>query len=149
VINRGFGGSQIADSTFFAERIIFPYEPRVVVLRAGGNDLHAGKTPAQVFADYQAFVARVHARLPQTRIVYIATNPTPARWAERDAARTLNAMIEAYTRPRPYLKYVETYDMVLGPDGRPRPELFAPDRLHFSPEGYRLLTERVRPFLAE
>ncbi len=149
VINRGFGGSQIADSTFFAERIIFPYEPRVVVLRAGGNDLHAGKTPAQVFADYQAFVARVHARLPQTRIVYIATNPTPARWAERDAARALNAMIEAYTRPRPYLKYVETYDMVLGPDGRPRPELFAPDRLHFSPEGYRLLTERVRPFLAE
>src|SRR5437762_3290494 len=25
VINRGFGGSQIADATHFAERIIFPY----------------------------------------------------------------------------------------------------------------------------
>jgi len=149
VINRGFGGSQIADSTCFAERIIFPYEPRVVVLRTGGNDLHAGKTPAQVFADYQAFVARVHARLPRTRIVYIATNPTPARWAERDAAKALNTMIETYARPRPYLKYVETYDMVLGPDGLPRPELFAADRLHFSPEGYRLLADRVRPFLAD
>jgi len=91
----------------------------------------------------------VHARLPRTRIVYIATNPTPARWAERDATKALNTMIETYTRPRPYLKYAETYDMVLGPDGLPRPELFAADRLHFSPEGYRLLADRVRPFLAD
>src|SRR5687768_11119121 len=27
VLNRGVGGSQIADATHFAERIIFPYEP--------------------------------------------------------------------------------------------------------------------------
>ena len=35
VINRGFGGSQIADSTHFATRIIFPYHPRLIVFRAG------------------------------------------------------------------------------------------------------------------
>src|SRR5207248_7013312 len=39
VINRGFGGSEIVDSTHFAERVIFPYAPRMVLLRAGGNDL--------------------------------------------------------------------------------------------------------------
>lgn len=38
VINRGFGGSEIVDSTHFAERIIFPYKPRKILLRAGGND---------------------------------------------------------------------------------------------------------------
>src|SRR5215471_5281813 len=27
VINRGFGGSEIVDSTHFADRVIFPYEP--------------------------------------------------------------------------------------------------------------------------
>src|SRR6266481_784004 len=36
VINRGFGGSDIADSTYFADRIIFPYEPKKIFLRAGG-----------------------------------------------------------------------------------------------------------------
>src|SRR5262245_44883577 len=36
VINRGFGGSQIADATYFAERLIFPHAPRQVFLRAGG-----------------------------------------------------------------------------------------------------------------
>jgi hypothetical protein len=37
VINRGFGGSQIADATHFADHIIFPCEPRMIFLRAGGN----------------------------------------------------------------------------------------------------------------
>ena len=50
VVNRGFGGSEIVDSTHFAPRVIFPYAPKVVVLRAGGNDLSAGKSVAQVFA---------------------------------------------------------------------------------------------------
>src|SRR5690242_4123501 len=54
-INRGFGGSQLADSVHFAPRIVLPYEPRVVVLYAGDNDLAAGKTPEQVHADFRAF----------------------------------------------------------------------------------------------
>ncbi len=149
VINRGFGGSEIIDSTHFAERIIFPYEPKMIVLRAGGNDLHAGKSPQRVFEDYKAFVAKVHARLPKAVILYISISPSPARWADRDANKALNTLIHDYTRPRPYLKYVETYDMVLDPDGQPLPDLFAPDHLHFSPKGYRLLADRVRPFLAK
>ena len=45
VINRGFGGSQIEDSTHFAERIVFPYEPCAVVFYAGDNDIASGKSP--------------------------------------------------------------------------------------------------------
>ena len=33
-INRGFGGSQIADSVNFAERILLKHEPRIVALYA-------------------------------------------------------------------------------------------------------------------
>src|SRR5207245_85827 len=64
VINRGFGGSEIADSTHFAERIIFPYQPRMVFLRAGGNDIHAGKSPEQVFSDFKEFAVKIHSKLP-------------------------------------------------------------------------------------
>jgi lysophospholipase L1-like esterase len=46
------------------------------------------------------------------------------------------------------LKYIESYDISLGPDGKPRPELFVQDKLHFSPEGYKVLADRVRAFLA-
>jgi len=149
VINRGFGGSQIVDSTHFADRIIFPYEPKMIFLRAGGNDLAAGKSPEQVFEDFKEFVATVHAKLPDTDIAYISLNPSIARWKQADKEKALNSMVEEFVRQTPHLKYIETYPMVLGPDGKPRPELFIADKLHFSAEGYKLLREVVRPFLPE
>ena len=147
VINRGFGGAHTADVTHFADRIIFPYAPRTIVIRAGGNDLHAGMSPEQVAADFKTFVETVRARLPEVRIVYLSTSPAPARWEERDEARAANALIAEYARRTPGLTYVETYDLVLNADGTPRAEVFVADRLHFTPEGYRLLAERLRPHL--
>ena len=149
VINRGFGGNQIADSTHFANRIIFPYEPRMIVLRAGGNDIHAGKSPEQVADDFKTFVATVHKRLPRARIVYISQPPTIARWEEREALKKLNALIAAYIKTDSRLVYIETYDTTLDANGQPRPELFVEDKLHFSAEGYKVLAARVRPFLAQ
>ena len=59
VINRGFGGSQIADCTYFADRIVIPYKPSAIILHAGSNDLVAGKSPERVCADFKAFVQKV------------------------------------------------------------------------------------------
>jgi lysophospholipase L1-like esterase len=147
VINRGFGGSEIVDSTHFAGRIIFPYQPRMVFLRAGGNDLWAGKSIEQVFADYKEFAAKVRAKLPGAEVVFISLSPSPARWTQRDKEQAVNTLIKEYTKRTPHLKYVEDYDMVLGTDGKARPELFVEDKLHFNAEGYKLLVERVRPYL--
>ena len=53
----------------------------------------------------------------------------------------------AYTKTDPRLVYIETYDTTLDAKGQPRPELFVEDKLHFSPEGYKLLIDRVRAFV--
>ena len=71
VINRGFGGSHVADSLHFAERIILPYRPKIVVLYAGDNDVAAGKSPQRVLDDFQRLVQKVHDALPNTRILFI------------------------------------------------------------------------------
>jgi len=55
VINRGFGGSQIADSVRFADRIVIPYHPARIFFYAGDNDLNAGKSPETVAGDFAAF----------------------------------------------------------------------------------------------
>lgn len=86
VINRGFGGTEIVDSTHFADRLIFPHEPKQIFLRAGGNDIHAGRLPKEVAADFIEFVGVVHARLPKTEIYFIALSP-----ALRDGARETRA----------------------------------------------------------
>lgn len=147
VINRGFGGSEIVDSTHFADRIVFRCEPRMIFLRAGGNDIFTGKSPEQVFADFKDFVAKMHSRLPQTEIVFISLSPSISRWQQAGKEKALNDMVAAYTRQAPRLKFIDTYNLPLGADGKPRAELFVADKLHFNEEGYKLLVERVRPFL--
>jgi lysophospholipase L1-like esterase len=147
VINRGFGGSEIVDATHFADRIIFPYQPKMVFLRAGGNDLWAGKSPEQVFADFKEFVATIHSKLPGTEIVFISLSPSIARWRQAEKERAVNSLVQDYSEHSVGVKFIDTWSIPLGADGQPRPELFMPDKLHFNAEGYKLLVERVRPFL--
>jgi lysophospholipase L1-like esterase len=147
IINRGFGGSEIVDSTHFADRIIFPYEPRQVFLRAGGNDIHAGRLPEQVAADFEDFVRTVHGRLPNTEILFIGVSPAPARWGESDKYRALNEKIRTLALRLPRVGYVDVFDIGIKPDGPPRYEVFVADKLHFNAEGYKLLADRVRPYL--
>jgi len=148
-INRGFGGSQIADSVFFADRIILPYKPRVIVFRAGTNDIAAGKSPEQVFEDFKAFVMTVRARLPETRIVFLALNPTIARWNNFVKESRANELIKNYIAAGNNLVYIDTVTPALGTDGKPRPELYALDKLHNSSACYKLWVQLVRPHLAE
>lgn len=147
VINRGFGGSDIVDATHFAERIIFPYEPRAIFLRAGGNAIAAGASPREILASFEEFVVTVHARLPQTQISYISLSASIARWHLAEQNKAASSLIEQYVRGEPHLTYIDTYDIPLGADGKPRPELFTEDRLHYNAEGYKLLAQRVRPYL--
>jgi lysophospholipase L1-like esterase len=145
VINRGFGGTEIVDSTHFADRLIFPHAPKQIFLRAGGNDLWAGKTPELIFTEFKDFVATVHAKLPETEIIFIGLSPSPSRWSQAHREKALNDLVAGFVKGKPRLNYVETYDLTLGADGKPRPELFVSDMLHFNADGYKLFADRVRP----
>ncbi|MFB3788446.1 MAG: SGNH/GDSL hydrolase family protein [bacterium] len=148
-INRGFGGSFVEDSLYYADRIVLPYQPRVIVFYAGDNDINSGKSPEQVVNDYAAFVKKVHAALPQTRIIYIAIKPSIARWKLIDKMREANRLIQDFTRKDARLAFVDTDTPMIGPDGQPRKELFLDDGLHLNGEGYKLWTSLVKPLLQE
>ena len=147
VINRGFGGSQMADATYYADRIVIPYKPRLIVLREGGNDLTAGRTAEQLLADLQAFVAKVREKLPDTRIAVFSLNPNPARWDQAEKRKAANALLKAYVQGQKGLEWIEVWDSFLGPDGKPREDLFGKDRLHNNAEGNKLYADAVRTHL--
>jgi lysophospholipase L1-like esterase len=148
-LNRGFGGSQLSDSVELAERLVIKHRPRLVLLYAGDNDLPAGKSPERIRDDFKAFVAKVHATLPDTKVVYLAIKPSLARWRLIDAQRQANALIEAETKGNPRLLYLDVATPLLGADGMPRAEYYVADGLHLSPAGYDVWAERVGPVLTQ
>ena len=145
-LNRGFGGSAIADSTYFAGRIIVPYRPRMIVFYAGDNDLAQGLSPDRVSGDFKAFVERVRKDLPAVRIAFISIKPSPARWNLVKQMQSANEKIRTYIDTQKGLVYIDVFAPMLR-DGEVRKELFGQDGLHMNGAGYKLWTSIVRPYL--
>jgi len=148
VVQRGFGGSEISDVVHYAPRIVVPYKPRLVVFYAGDNDLNAGESPESVLRDYRSFVELVWRSLPETRIAFVSIKPSGSRWALVDKMRKANELIRAYSAQDPRLSYVDVFTPMLGPDGKPREELFVADRLHLSEQGYALWRQILLPVVS-
>ncbi|MBU2049231.1 MAG: hypothetical protein KKH61_09675 [Gammaproteobacteria bacterium] len=145
VFNRGFGGSEVRDSTWYADRIVIPYAPCKVFFYAGDNDLNSGRSPAQVHDDVVAFVKRVHRDLPRTTVEYISIKPSPSRANLLPAINEANAMIKATLATLPNTGYTDVYTPMLGADGQPRAALFREDMLHMTPEGYAIWRKALAP----
>ena len=149
VINRGFGGSEVADSVRYADRIVIPYKPKMIVLYAGTNDISNGKSPSQVLKDFQAFVNKARAALPDTRIVYISINPSVARWKQEAKILEANRLIQSYIQDaasKPLkLAYLDSHARLLNAEGKPQPEILRADGLHLNARGYMEWTAILHP----
>jgi lysophospholipase L1-like esterase len=148
IINRGLWGSSLIDSVRLLDRIVLPYEPRLVVVYAGDNDIDGGQTSEDVTVQFEHFVRGIHAQLPQTRIVFIGIKPSPQRWLTIDRARETNGRIRTLASRDDRIAYLDVDGPMLGFDEKPRKELFLEDGLHLSPLGYQLWTTLLRPLLA-
>jgi lysophospholipase L1-like esterase len=149
VINRGFGGSHISDVNHFAERIVLKYSPRLIVFYAGDNDIEAGKSPQQVFDDFQAFANVVHKSLPKTRIVYLPIKPSIARWPKWPQMQAVNSNVAKLLQSDERIIYVDTATPMLGDDGKPRAKLFLDDGLHLNAKGYDEWSDTLGPPLRQ
>jgi lysophospholipase L1-like esterase len=146
-INRGFGGSLLADSVKYADRIVVPYKPRIVVLYAGDNDIAGGTTPEQILGLFTEFVQKVRGPLPQAKVVFVSIKPSILRWSMIKEIRAANALVKDYISKHPGLVYVDIDPQSIGADGKPRPELLVEDGLHLTPEGYKVWTAALKPHL--
>jgi len=146
-INRGFGGSQIADSLYFAEQLVAPYRPAAIVLYAGGNDLAAGKTPAQVRDDFGAFVSCARHWAGPVPFAYLSIKPNLARRVQLPQIRQANALIRACAAERA-ADFLDIHTPMLGADGEAHPRWFDTDGLHLNADGYALWAGAVRAWLA-
>jgi lysophospholipase L1-like esterase len=91
------------------------------------------------------FYRTVRARLPNTMIAFISLRPCPSRWAERDEDKKYDELVKQFIADNPdHQTYIDTWDVSLDTNGNARRDLFQKDMLHLNPDGYKLLTQRVR-----
>lgn len=148
-VNRGFGGSTMTEAAHFARRIVGPLCPRQIVLYSGDNDIgHAEPhAPEQVAADLRRFVEEARAVAPNAAVLLLSIKPSPSRWHLWDKMAEANRLMGEVAGETSAMKMLDMATPMLGPDGRPREELYVEDKLHLSDAGYALWAERIRPEL--
>jgi lysophospholipase L1-like esterase len=149
VVNRGIDSFQSPDLLFYFDRLVLPYKPRMIVLHVGGNDIHNGRTPAQVLADFKTFVAKVRAVQPDVPIAFSSITPSPGRWSEKDQRIEANRLVKDYVATQRNLHFIDLWDAFLKPDGTPNDGLYGEDRIHPNQDGYRVRVKIMRPLLGK
>jgi lysophospholipase L1-like esterase len=147
IVNRGIDSFQTSDLIQFTERLVLPHQPRLIVLHVGGNDVHNGKSPERVLADFKTFVAKVRAVLPQVPIYFSSITPGPGRWDEAAQRKATNQVIKDYIATQPNLKFIDLWDAMLTADGKPREDIWVEDRVHPNHAGYLIRVSIMRPLL--
>jgi lysophospholipase L1-like esterase len=147
LINRGVDSFQFEHLIQYADQLVLRYQPRLVVLHVGGNDIHNGKTPERVLEDFKTLVAALRARLPRVPIVYSSITPSPGRWEEAPQRRTANRLIREYAATQSGLTFIDLWDALLTADAQPREDLWVADRVHPNHAGYLIRAELTRPAL--
>lgn len=149
VVNRGFGGSTLADCVEEMERLVFPLQPRAIVLYAGENDLDQGASAPRIEELFRAFAERLDDRLGLIPLIFISIKPSPSRaWALPQILRA-NDLVRAALADWPNARFVDVFPLMLDAGGKVRHELFTQDWLHLSRAGYLLWAAQVRACLAQ
>ena len=148
VLNRGVGGAVTNDVTYYSDQIIFPYQPRQIVIYVGENDLPAAKVNADTLLQrFRILYAKIRSELPTVPLIYISIKPSPSRAAYIEKAKQTNALIKGFLAKEKNTVYVDIYPKMLGKDGQPRKELFLEDMLHMNKQGYAIWEKAIQPYL--
>lgn len=147
VVNRGFGGSTLAECVALVPRVILPLSPAALVLYAADNDLAQGASPEHAVWLFSQFMWSIRPHLPDLPIAYISVKPSPARYWNIHNIRRFNGLVREAVSALPGVTFLDLYSLMLSPTGGTRPELFTEDGLHMNPAGYALWTEQIRGWL--
>lgn len=148
VINRGVGGTVIDDIDYYLDDIVFPYQPRQIVLYVGENDVPNEKLTADSILKKTIHLYRdIRAKMPEVPIVYISFKPSPSRDRFQEKASAANRLIRQFLSHEPKTVFVDIHRLMLTRDGKSRPELFVSDMLHMNLQGYAIWNKAIKPYL--
>jgi len=137
VVPRGFGGSVMHDLLHYLDRVALVYKPRAILIYEGDND--TGGTPPipneAIVSDLEKIIARVHEKLPATRIYVLSIKPSVLRRSRWSVAQQVNGRYREIAARDPLVHYVDVASPLLNKDGSVMTDIFVADNLHLNDLG--------------
>lgn len=151
IINRGFGGARLKEVIQYRKDIIFPYQPKQIVIYCGENDIadDSTVTAEMVFERFKTLYKyiRKNKATKKANIVFVSIKPSPSRWKHKVKYETANQLIAKYLKHQKRTAFANVFDAMLKPDGTVMEELFVADRLHMNAKGYAIWQQILLPYL--
>ena len=135
VINAGFGGSCYTDLWALRDTLLFAFEPDVVIVYEGDNDLSDGLPQSEILHSANALFTDITQRLPNTKVVVLAPKPSLARHHLAEACATLSETLRTVAMQHE-CAFVDFWDAMHLADGTLDAGLFVGDGLHLNQRGY-------------
>lgn len=142
VQNHGFGGSTDRDLMRYADELLYPYSPKIVVFQTGSNDyVQAEGTDAEkvqaCMLQKQAMFEQFHEKLPNAKFIVMSGLLLPGRSEYLALTQAVNSELKALCAATDYLLFVDASDMTCQ-DGAFRTELFVEGGIHLNEAGQKL-----------
>ncbi|WP_288458912.1 GDSL-type esterase/lipase family protein [Chryseobacterium mucoviscidosis] len=149
IINRGFGGSRLTDLNDYAEDLLNPYQPKQIIIYCGENDFADNdKLKADVVVErFKTFYKKIRAKFPKIEVDYISIKYSPSREKLWPQMKEANKKISDFMKKQPNAAFIDITKVMQDENGNVRKDLFVEDMLHMTPEGYRLWTSVMNPYM--
>lgn len=143
VINNGFGGSHFSDLLYYYDKLIAPYQPDVLFIYEGDNDIASDKEPKSILKEAQQLVGMIKRDKPDTKIVLISPKPSLARWELKAEYKQLNGLLEEFARQTKGVEFADMWEAMVDEDGNVYRDIFVDDNLHLNAKGYKIWEEVI------
>jgi len=147
VMNRGFGGATLVELSYYAERIIYKYNPKAIVVYCGENDLACDFSRTEdVLTEFIALNEKRRSFLPTTKVFFVSIKPSPSRAYYSDKFKMANEAVLKYINQYPQeLYYIDITPAMFDKTGKLDETIFKRDRLHMNNLGYERWTKIIKP----
>lgn len=156
IINRGFGGSTLLDQIRYVNDIVFPYQPKQIIIYCGENDLASSDTvTAQMVFDRFKILYQMIRERTKAPVAFISLKPSPSRRhlfpkmheANRLILEFINLQKSALDSQPINIEFIDVHQKMLNEAGEPMPEIFLEDSLHMNAKGYAIWKKEIEPYL--
>ena len=151
VINRGFGGSTFPDAIRYLNDIVYPYQPRQILIYEGDNDLASSDkiTADSVYNRFKTLFYLLRNHLPKTTIDFVSIKPSPSRQRLMPQMEKANSLIKNFLTDKKNAAFIDVYHSMLNANGLPDKSIFGPDNLHMNAKGYAIWQKIIQPYLVK